>query len=591
MEEPAEETEHEEIEDLDGVPATHSELLRAALLWNSDHFPDPNYHLACFSISGSEGDQKVHCILITEVNSRLLIAVPFAAWNRSVSQRLLPAKALSKTVSVALQAAELRREKPLVGVFTKAWIGLLNPDYEELIELDVEGLDCIQFWSEDGTLQVTPLAAALVEVADEKFCFATAASTMEGSVSKNPVDSRLSALETSMMGIQGNLQTLMDHLKPQLDGAQPKTASSSNQRRPMTVPKTTTSVQPGAQASFPGLDPTVVQAALRSGVESSRLAEMSKLIQRKGGKLGDVKAAPAKSSAAFDILGESEDEVAANEEAEAAGPGGLSSLDPVGAAVVQLTSIVASMNEKKKVRDFDDILDESANYDAGGQSLISSGNQRRQAAVLRALQRGLAETPELILQRIEGLMLADFGSRAEIPGEPNRSGSYRGWLEHRSRIPNIAATVKIAWSVAGALDALRADRPKEAAARLGLLLACLDQVACDRGQWILANELLLEPSPPFASFARHQPPDWGENPHTRLADPRWIEALMFRVKELDDYAERKLKLGRRNKAEDSKDADKPNPKSAAGKAKSAGKGKKGSNSPGNAETATQEKAA
>ena len=51
--------------DIDGEPADHSEVLRAALLWSADS--DPEYPIACFSVLSSEGDLKISYILITEV--------------------------------------------------------------------------------------------------------------------------------------------------------------------------------------------------------------------------------------------------------------------------------------------------------------------------------------------------------------------------------------------------------------------------------------------------------------------------------------------------------------------------------------------
>lgn len=56
----------------------------------------------------------------------------------------------------------------------------------------------------------------------------------------------------------------------------------------------------------------------------------------------------------------------------------------------------------------------------------------------------------------------------------------------------------------------------------------------------------MEDPPPFAAFTRHLPPDIYESQHTKLWDPRWAEALMNKVKETDDFVERRSKqLGRR----------------------------------------------
>ena len=64
---------------------------------------------------------------------------------------------------------------------------------------------------------------------------------------------------------------------------------------------------------------------------------------------------------------------------------------------------------------------------------------------------------------------------------------------------------------------------------------------------MIASELALEAPPPFSSFARHAAPDFQEAPRTKLLDSRWVDAVMYRVKELDEYAERKAKLGKSRK--------------------------------------------
>lgn len=82
--------------------------------------------------------------------------------------------------------------------------------------------------------------------------------------------------------------------------------------------------------------------------------------------------------------------------------------------------------------------------------------------------------------------------------------------------------------MAGALDSLRAGRIEEGKARL-----------------LAAEASMEEVPPPFSSFARHSPPDMLEPQHTRLWPTAWAEAYMFKVRELDDFVEKRSKLGRR----------------------------------------------
>ena len=562
--------------DIDGEPADHSEVLRAALLWLADSDPDPEYPIACFSVSSSEGDLKISCILITEVQNRLLVAVPLAAWNRTLSSRILPARSLSKAVSVSLSACEpFYRTEPLLGIHTKAWVGLLNPEFESAVELESDPTEDFHFLGEDGQI-LLPFAQALVEVADEKFCFATATSAAEPAAplqkdASKGTAARLGHLEKAVEGIQTGLSNLLT----QMQNMQASSAPSAVGQAP--VPPATLAATPKARASgdvgsLPGLDPGVVQSALRAGVHPDHLKEFSRLIARKSGKISNLPKQTDKKK--VDVLGESEDELLADG-GGAASPTALAEPgDPFAAAWVKLTTIVESLSDnRRRTKDLDDILDDPSGLDGGAHNLVSSGNQRRQAAVLKALQKSLLENPEQIYRKIETLMLEDFGSREAIPGEPTRHGSFRGWLEHRSRIPNLNAAVRTSWGIAGALDALRSGKTMEAQARLGLLLASLDQVACDRGQWILGAEVSLEMSPPFSSFSRHVPPEFGENPHSRLLDSRWVDAMMYRVKELDDYSERRAKLGKRGKKEDETGKDKDS-KDGKDKKKGNGKGKK-----------------
>ena len=562
--------------ELDGEPVEQSEILRAALLWSADSEVDPEYPIACFSVSSSEEDLKISCILISEIQNRLLVAVPLAAWNRTLSARVLPARALSKAVSVSLAACDpFYRAEPVLGIQTKAWVGLLNPEFESALELESDPTEGFHFVGEDGQI-LLPFAQALVEVADEKFSFATATSgAAEPGLPPQRTQSqgtaaRLGHLEKAVEGIQTGLTTLLT----QMQNIQASSSSSPTGQVPPPAPLAAAAKARASRdvGPLPGLEPSVVQSALRAGVHPDHPKEFSKLIARKSGKISSLPKQTDKKP--VDVLGESEDELLADVGEAAVSPALVEPSDPFAAALVKLTTIVESLSDnRRRVKDLDDILDDPSGLDGGAHNLVSSGNQRRQAAVLKALQKSLLENPELIYKKIETLMLEDFGSREAIPGEPTRHGSFRGWLEHRSRIPNLNATVRTSWGIAGALDALRSGKTMEAQARLGLLLASLDQVACDRGQWILGAEVSLEMSPPFSSFSRHTPPEFGENPHSKLLDSRWVDAMMYRVKELDDYSERRAKLGKRGKKEEEAGKDKEG-KDGKDKKKGNGKGKK-----------------
>ena len=98
-------------------------------------------------------------------------------------------------------------------------------------------------------------------------------------------------------------------------------------------------------------------------------------------------------------------------------------------------------------------------------------------------------------------------------------------------------------------------RTKEAWARAGLVLAQIDQQACDRGNWLLAGELSLEPAPPLHAFQGHVPPETWEVPHSRLMDPRWFELMLSKLKDYADFQEKKIKLN--NPSSSSRGRDNP----------------------------------
>ena len=238
---------------------------------------------------------------------------------------------------------------------------------------------------------------------------------------------------------------------------------------------------PVAPPAYPGLDPSVVHSALASGVTPDALRAMSQMVQKTPSKLGDF---PKKNVAAhLDVLGETDGEE--KEEPSRA----ISLWRSCSSSACRSSGCSSGATDqhsrsscwKEESQESGGELDDTAGYEVGASSSSGLGTHRRQAAILTALKKSLVEQPGELYQVIEKKMLEDFGSRELMPGEPPRQGSFRGWLEHRSHIPNIAATVRISWCVAGALDAIRCGKVQEGQTRLALLLAMLDQVACDRG--------------------------------------------------------------------------------------------------------------
>ena len=118
----------------------------------------------------------------------------------------------------------------------------------------------------------------------------------------------------------------------------------------------------------------------------------------------------------------------------------------------------------------------------------------------------------------------------------------RGWVEHRSKLRHYPATIRLMWIVAGIHDCLKRGEIQQARARCALALAATDQSAIDMGNWSLAQEFLPELPPPYQSFTNRRAPDQSEQVSTRLTDERFIEIMMWRLKDRDSYLEWRRRL-------------------------------------------------
>ena len=524
---------------LESSDAKSFELLR------KDGSADLEYTLGTFQVNSSS--PSIPIVLITTIAEQFLVAVPFEAWHRLKAQRLLPPDSLSKATLIDVSAVrELDREVIEDGVTVRVWVRFLKNIFNPCLFFEPARIadHACRFLTESGEEGFVPYAESLVAVADEKFAFLSALKEEEADVPGTKADvpganstaERLARLEEGFVSIQSSLQQLLKNT----GGSDAKQLTSKDQPQ-----KTTANAKKSPVDGLPGLDAQVVASARAAGVDQKQLEEFSKLIMAEKPKLTDAPRRKGALRAPVNILGESEDEDHV-EDAAVAATGDPS--DQLSNAIVKLTSIVSALSSKKKSRVLDEFLDDSVAIGEGGSCSSSAGSNRRHSYLMKVLRQALRESPEELYKVIESRMLSDFGAPESAPGEPQRSGTFRGWAEHRSRIPNIGPTVRAVWSVAGALDSLKQGKVSEAQARLALYLCQLDQVSVDRGQWVLAAEGSLEDPPPFSSFGKHSPPDLLEPQHTRLWPTAWAEAFMYKVKELDEFVERRQKLGKRSSA-------------------------------------------
>ena len=511
-----------------------------------------NFDYSVGTLLSSSLSSRVQVIGVCEIDRQALIAVPDLAWHRLKTKRELPEDALLRATRVeVVSASDLDRATP-TSTAQKIWLGFLKPELVDAVVFGGPELEAgeIGFPVDALGMPAFPFAKALCAVAQDHFAFVSAESAVPQP--ELNVENRLGRLESSMAEILSSLKDLRAPMASASEAAplpirQPALRARISQSPPATIPPP------------PGLDPQVVQQALSAGVSMEALREIGGVMQAQAAKAAGVKpqdVAPA---------GMSSDEDEKDEHLGVAS--GVQ--DPLGQAIVHLSSIVQEMRaEKKQKKDkgLEAILDRAES----GSARDTTGSSRSKASALRSLQKLLVTDPKLIYQALEKNLQGDWETGgSNLPGAQITRISARGWLEHRSRISSYPGTIRPAWLCAGIWDALMQGRHEEARARAAIATACFDQQSCDRGAWLLANELTLEPPPPYASFNSHTAPEQWEVQHTRLIDDRWCELFMAKLKELAEYQEKKGKLtaAGKTKKEDPppKAGDKPKGKGKSGK--------------------------
>ena len=496
---------------------------------------DCDFEVGVLRVAGSEEGSGVfvEVILICALEAKSLVAVPQAAWHRRAVNRNLPPGSFSKPVAVEVAgAARDDRAAVLSDRRLKVWLGFLKDDLVEALDFEHDGEDLdVAFSTTGGDTGFVPHAEALMEVAKDKYQFATATEGEQqlpiAAPGPPPSDSglegRLSRLEASLGTLASTMQALTKE-RVQQQPAPPAQKAKAPQEAPV----------------MPGLDAGVVKSALAAGVDLESLQQFSRLVgNNPARRLKDARAAPRNQSA----LEESDEEAAA--EPHIAPPPVLeaSPSDPVAEALLKLTTLVEDLQAQKLKKGTR--LEQALDGASGGSGGLEGGgvSTRKNSMARRALRQALHENPEEIYGTIERLMTEDLLSRTVAPGMPTPTLCARAWLENRSRLTNYPAAIRTAWGVAGILNCLVNSNPAEARARAALMLLQADQVALDRGSWTLAAEASLELAPPFHSFANRAPPDPTEQPMSRLMEPRWGEIFLHHLRDTEDYVERRRKLG------------------------------------------------
>ena len=412
---------------------------------------------------------------------------------------------------------------------------------------------------------------SLVGVSVEHFAFLSAESGDRGGgvpgrsdPSGSGLDSRnlglrVDALETMVQDVAANVGLLVKNMEQPVRQS-PHIPKVKFKEKPVLLPSGLPSEK------FPGLDPSVVAAALSAGVTEENLTEMQRML---GSKMAGAqrlrepalrkKPGPTSSLDPDSAVHLSEEEEEEGHYAPGDGFGSADEQSPssVAGALNKLTEIFTLLNADKLKKARTSKLDLALDSVGGGTGSESSigGTVKRAAAARRTLRAALQESPQDVSAVVERLMAEDLNSQTQFPGMPEQKLNARAWLEHRSRVGAYKTSAFCAWSACGILDDLIQGRVAHARARAGLLVLQLDQCAIDRGSWTLAAELGLEPGPPLAALANHTLPSVsdGESPFSKLLDARWAEVMLSHLREAEDYVQKRKNLGRKTNEEGGQD--------------------------------------
>ena len=496
----------------------------------------------------------VQALAIGEVQSKLLIALPAAAWHRKVARRTVPRGFLTKVVAVETAACLASdRGREVAGQTVRLWIGLCEPAAESALEVtdDEPSVLLGQLPSENSLL---PFGEALGELLQAQLVGGTTsaqtANEGPGSSAEAGLTHRIASIERALSQLTAALHPSVEpavarpNLPVQTEGVKLGARSSGLGSTP--APKASAEAPAG---TFPGLDRGVVAAAMAAGVEAQALQEMSRLLS--AGPLSRLRSEPPPRPRPENSgpLDESEDEALRQDPLTASkretAPHALQSesspAEVLAHAMVKCLDSLQGRASSSKAGPLERALDAS-----GGGSLEGSlGGGRRNAAARRALREALLNSPEEISLLVEALMSEDLSASTPGVGAPAVT-SARGWLEHRSRVQAFPSVVHLSWAIAGALDCLRTGKVQQARARLNIALLQADQMSIDRGSWVLAQELSLELPPPMSSFRKHDTPMTSGDPvYSRILGPRWAEIALNRLREEADFLDRRQKLSQR----------------------------------------------
>ena len=520
-----------------------SEDIRGALLKGGAEGVKPDYSLVHLTAEQRGEHRVINLVPVAVHEDRLLVAVPESAWNRAVAKRLLPPKALSKPILIEVPLASWEEPDSIIeGEFGKVWVGYLDPKLANQLEPGRADAALADVWVEEDGTTFIPSVYGLLEALEDHFSFLSAGSDagrLSEQRSVHGVAREVDVLQSRISGIESSLALLHDKLA----ATSPEAPRPSALRRPKAERDRAREEVPDG-SSLLGLDPAVLSSARLAGVPEDQLRKLGEMLA-KSTRMGDapapVRGVSKKKAFLSETEEEDEEDVAEAEVSRADPEVGGKAPQGVEQAVLQLTKIVKQLSSTKKPRDLQTMMD-GVDGETGGGEGSSSSSSKSKSAVYKKLRRALQEDPAYVYGIIEEHLEEDFQIMRSAPGTASQNTSARAWLEHRSKLGHFPTTIRFSWILAGILDNLRSGSVKEARARAALALVATDQAALDSGNWLLAQEVLLEDPPPFASFQGRRVPEQWEQTNSKLLDDQWLEVLMWKIRNKDAYLESRKRL-------------------------------------------------
>lgn len=211
-----------EMEEEPVVVVPRSVQLRQCLVLSNNFVADTDYPVGFIETPATVSEEgatvsSIALIALLESNGRVVVAVPYKAWNRVVRNRLLPAGALVKPNAVDVLFCDRSLSSTTPTVSKKIWIGQLAAEFEDLV-----GFDHLTFEPTVPDLpfdpagpSILPLAENLGQLAEESFGFTTAPSGEGQPATKGAaLDQRLRTLEASVQSIAETLQKMQPAVVP-----------------------------------------------------------------------------------------------------------------------------------------------------------------------------------------------------------------------------------------------------------------------------------------------------------------------------------------------------------------------------------------